>query len=80
MHIDRGHKIEPQQRKVRQVILRQRLISEVSMYATQATKTIHGHARAFEVGHLDAMVVADHHVLDVTASINESADLPARFM
>jgi hypothetical protein len=50
------------------------------MDAAQAPKSSGSDAHTFEVGQLDATVVADHHVLDVALPIDKSADLPACFV
>ena len=47
------------------------------MNAAKAAKPAGSDADAFEIGKLDAFVVADHHVLDVTFAIDECSDLPA---
>ena len=47
------------------------------MYTTKTAKPSRGHAHAFEVRQLDAAVVADHHVLDMSLAIDERADLTA---
>ena len=50
------------------------------MNATKTAKSSGRHANAFEVGQLDAPVVANHHVLDVSLAIDEGADLSACFV
>ena len=50
------------------------------MDAAQSAEPARSDAHAFEVGKLDAFVVADHHVLNVALAIDESAYLPARFV
>ena len=50
------------------------------MNATKTTKPSGSDANAFEVGQLDATVVADHHVLNVTLAVDECADLAACFV
>ncbi len=50
------------------------------MYATQTAKSSRSDAHTFEVRQLDATVVADHHVLNVTLPVDESADLAACFV
>ena len=48
--------------------------------ATKTAKPARCDAHAFEVRQLDAPVVADHHVLDVSLAIDEGTDLPACFV
>jgi hypothetical protein len=50
------------------------------MNAAQTAKSSRSDAHAFEVRQLDATVVADHHVLNVTLPVDESADLAACFV
>ena len=50
------------------------------MDAAQAAKSTGSDAHAFEVGKLDAFVVAHHHVLNVAPAIDESTDLATCFM
>ena len=47
------------------------------MYATKTAKPARSDANAFEVRQLDATVVADHHVLNVSLPIDERAELAA---
>ena len=50
------------------------------MYAAKTTKAVNGDAYAFEVGKFNSSIVADHHVFNVTAAIDEHSDLPAYFV
>ena len=50
------------------------------MNATKTPKPSRRDANAFEVGELNATVVADHHVLDVSLAIHERADLSTCFV
>ncbi|HEV7474129.1 MAG TPA: hypothetical protein VGN90_08770 [Pyrinomonadaceae bacterium] len=50
------------------------------MHTTKTTKTIDGNANAFEIGKLNATIIADHHVLNVAAAIDERSDLAACFV
>jgi hypothetical protein len=52
----------------------------MGVHATQPTKAIDCDPNAFEVGKLDAAIVAHHHVFNVAAAIDERADLPACFV
>ena len=47
------------------------------MHTTKTTKPSRRHAHAFEVRQLDAAVVADHHVLNMSLPIDECTDLAA---
>ena len=50
------------------------------MDTTQTAETIDGYAHAFEVRQLNAPVISNHHILDVSATIDQHADLSASFM
>ena len=50
------------------------------MNATKSSKPARRDANTFEVGQLDAAVVADHDVLDVSLAIDECADLSVCFV
>ena len=80
VHIDCYHQIEPQKRKVSQIVLRQSFAPEMSVHATQTAKAVDSRADAFKVGQFDAPVIANHHVFNVAAAIDERADLPACFV
>lgn len=47
------------------------------MYTTKTAKPSRGDAHAFEVGKLDAAIIADHHVLNMSLAIDERTDLTA---
>ena len=80
VYVDGRHQIESEQGEVCQVVLRERLTAEVRVNAAQSAKASGSHADAFEVGQLDAAIVADHHVLHVTLAINQRSDLSACFV
>ena len=71
------HQIEPQQRKVGQVVLRQTLAEQMRVHAAKPAKTVFGHAGTPKIRHLDLFCGADHDVFDLALTINEDADLPA---
>jgi hypothetical protein len=50
------------------------------VYATKTAKPSRSDADAFEIGQLDAPVVAYHYVLDVSLAIDEGADLSPCFV
>ena len=50
------------------------------MYTTKAAKSSRGHAHAFEVRQLDPAIIADHHVLNVSLTIDKRTNLAACFM
>jgi hypothetical protein len=47
------------------------------VHTTEAAKSSRSNTNAFEVRQLDTTVVPNHHVLNVTLAVNESADLPS---
>src|ERR1043166_9696839 len=50
------------------------------VYATKTTKPSRSDAHAFEVRQLDAAIVADHHVLNMSLAIDDRAMLAAWVM
>jgi hypothetical protein len=60
--------------------LREWLAAQVRVHAAQTAKSSRSDANTFEVRQFDAAVVAHHHVLNVTLTVNESADLAACFV
>jgi hypothetical protein len=50
------------------------------MHATEPAKAIDGNANAFEVRQFNSPVVANHHVFNVAAPVNECADLSANLV
>ena len=50
------------------------------VYTAKTTKSSRSDTHAFEVGELDATVVADHDVLNMSLAIDERADLSACFV
>ena len=50
------------------------------MYTTKTTKSSRSDAHTFEVRQLDAAVVADHHVLNVSLAIDKRTNLAACLM
>jgi hypothetical protein len=50
------------------------------MDATQTAKAIRGHPNAFEVWQFNPAIVPNHHIFDVTTSIDERAYLSPRLM
>ena len=80
VNLDGDHQVEPQEREVVQVVLRQFLAAQVRVDGAQAAEALGGDARALQVGPLDAARVADDDVLDVALAVNERADLAARLV
>ena len=80
VHIVGGHQIQPQEGKVCQVVLGELFAAQVRVNAAQAAKTPGRNAHAFEVGKLNAAHVPNHHVLNVTFTIDQGANLSAYFV
>jgi biotin operon repressor len=76
----RGYQIEPQQRQVCQIILRQVLAAQMSMHETQAAEATLRYAHTLKVGQLDPMIVADHDIFDMALAIDQHTDLSACFV
>ena len=72
---DRGDRVEPEQREVGQVVARERLAAQVRVDEPQAAKASAAAADTAEIGQEDLRRVADHHVLDRAAAIDQDADL-----
>ena len=80
VYVDCDHQVEPQQRQVSQVVLSQSFAPEVSVHAAQTAKPINRRAHAFEIRQLNAPVVANHYVFNMSTAIDQRADLSACFM
>ena len=80
VHVDGDHQVEPEQRQIVQVVLRQLLAAQVRVDGAQAAEAPLADARALEVGPLDAACVADDDRLDVALAVNERAYLAARLV
>ena len=50
------------------------------MYAAQSAKSSRSDTHAFEVRQLDAAVVANHDVLDMSLAVDQGSDLASRFV
>ena len=50
------------------------------MNTTEPAKSSRSDAHTFEVGQLDTTIVADHHVLNMSLTVDEGADLAACFV
>ena len=80
VHVHGDHQVEPEEREVVQVVLRQLFAAQVRVDGAQAAEAVLADARALEVGPLDAARVADDDGLDVALAVDERADLPARLV
>jgi hypothetical protein len=78
--VDRNHQIESQQSEVSEVVLSQAFAAQMRVQAAQSAEAIDGDADTFEVRKLDAPVISNHHIFDVTTAIDERADLSPRFV
>jgi len=50
------------------------------VYATKSAKPSGRHAHAFEIGQLNATIIAYHHILYMSLAIDEGSDLASRFV
>ena len=80
VNVERSHQVEPEQREVCQIVLRQFFAAQVSMHTAQPAKAIRADARSLQVRQFNAARIADDDVFDITLAINQCADLPARLM
>ena len=74
-HHDRRDEIEPQLREVDEIVARDWLRFEVRVHEPDATQTPHRRAQTADVGQVELFLIADDHVHDVAAAIDEHADL-----
>jgi hypothetical protein len=72
---DRRDGVEPQQREVGEVVARERLATQVGVDEPQAAEAPRATAHTADVGQEDLRGVADHHVLDRAAAVDQHADL-----
>ena len=78
--VDGDHQVEPQQREVGEIVLRQFLAAEVRVDAAQATEAVGGDTSPLQVRQLNAARVPDDDVLDVAFTVDQRADLAASFV
>ena len=64
-HLEGRHEVQPQQRKVRQVVPGKGFLVQVAMDKAQALEAGGGGPEPVKVGDLDLPVVADHDVADL---------------
>ena len=72
---DRRYSIEPQQREVGEVVPGQRLAAQVGVDEPKAAEPARSAAHTADVGQHDLRRIADEHVLDRAAPIDQHADL-----
>ena len=72
---DRGDRVEPEQREIGEIVARQRFAAQVGVNEPQAAEPAVAAADTAEVGQHDLRGVADDHVLDRAAAIDQHADL-----
>ena len=75
LHPDGRHQIEPQQRKVHQIVAGQRLVAQMCVNQTQATKATAARAQPSDLGQCQARRITDEHVLDLPTSADENPHL-----
>jgi hypothetical protein len=75
--LDHGDQVEPQEREVVQVVVRERLPLEMGMDEPQAAEAPDAAAQASDVRQLEALGVSDHDVADRSVAGDEDADLAA---
>src|SRR3569623_1308700 len=72
---DRGDGVEPEQLEVGHVVARERLVTKVRVDEPETAEPAGASADTTEIGQRDLRGVADHHVLDRAAPIDEDVDL-----
>ncbi len=74
-HRDRGHRIEPEQREIGEIVARERFAAQVGVHEPQPAKPALPTAHTTDVGQEDLGGVADHHVRDGATPVDEDPDL-----
>jgi hypothetical protein len=77
IHVNRGHQIQTQESKIGQVILCKLLAAKMRVNTSQTAETAGRNADSLEIRKLDSTIVTNHHVLNVSLTINEHSDLAA---
>jgi len=77
IHVNRGHQIQTQESKIGEVILCKLLAAEMRVNTSQTAETAGRNADSFEIRKLDSTIVTNHHVLNMSLTINEHSDLAA---
>src|ERR1051325_733410 len=75
IYINRGHQIQTQESKISEVILCKLLAAEMRVNTSQTAETTGRDADSLEIRKLDSAIVTNHHVLNVSLTINEHSDL-----
>jgi hypothetical protein len=77
IHRDRDHRVETQQREVRQVVAIEAFVVKVCMNAAQPAKATAASSQSTPVGEFDRLRTSAHHVSHSAAAIDENSDLAA---
>jgi hypothetical protein len=77
IYVNRGHQIQTQESKIGEVILCKLLAAEMRVNTSQTAETTGRNADSLEIRKLDSAIVTNHHVLNVSLTINEHSDLAA---
>jgi hypothetical protein len=77
IYVNRGHQIQTQESKIGEVILCKLLAAEMRVNTSQTAETTGRNADPLEIRKLDSAIVTNHHVLNVSLTINEHSDLAA---
>jgi hypothetical protein len=77
VHRDCDHRVEAQQREVRQVVSIEAFVSKVCMNAAQSAKAAEASPQSTPIRKLDRLRSPAHHVGYFAAAIDEDSDLAA---
>jgi tetrahydromethanopterin S-methyltransferase subunit A len=80
IHVNGNHQVESQEGEIGQVVLSQSFASEMGVNAAQSAEAIYCDTNTLEVGKLNASIVTHHDVFNMSAAIDERADLSPNFM
>ncbi len=76
---DGGHGIQPQQRKVRQIVIRQTLVFQMGVDAAHAAQPSGKGAVLVQLGQENRLEVADHHIGNLAAAVDQQTNLALNF-
>src|SRR5690606_18570118 len=80
VNLNNGHQVQTQECKVSEVVAGQRFALQMRVHTSKPAEAAGGGTGTAEVGHLDALCVADHDILNLALAVKQHADLPAGLM
>ncbi len=77
LHLDHSDKIQSQQGKIVEIVLRNGLAAQVSVDEPKATEAAGPPAESSDIGEVDMGGISEYHVADDPVAGEQNADLPA---